>query len=309
MIPTVLFFHQVVRQPRPEHYALRSANTVDQFRSMMIVLKESYHPLSIDEFTWIHQHGRRWPKKAVLVTFDDGFKNNLWAAEVLRDLEMTATFFVLSGVVDTQFQPWYIRFSELMTSRQRDSWKCSWGAVDFSSDFSRRRWLKATKEHLLSLRPAPRDAALEELAEAVGAPSVDRCDPDLAFFSSDDLRQILSWGMTVGGHSRTHDNLGACNPEELQGEIIDSTDELELLTGNPIRYFCYPDGRYNTDALNLTRQRFDAAFTTASRYTAPDLWRYPRRSADGCRDVRRVLSPWYPLQRKVIDTAKRWLRF
>lgn len=309
MIPIVLFFHQVVRQARNEHYSLRSANVLDRFRELMTTVRSEYHPLGIDEFIWIQRNGRRWPKRAVLVTFDDGFKNNLWAAKILRDLGMQATFFVVSGAVGTRFQPWYVRFGELITHRHRDAWACSWGAVDFQNEFSRRRWLKRTKEYLLALRPGPRNEALQELADAVGAPQSDAGDADLDFFSPPDLRQIQEWGMTVGGHSRTHDNLAACDATELRSEILESADELEQHTGTPVRYFCYPDGRFNTQVVDLVRQRFDAAFTTACRYTAPDLWRFPRRSADGCRDIRPVLSPWFPAKRKAINAAKRMLNF
>jgi hypothetical protein len=211
--------------------------------------------------------------------------------------------------VGTTFRPWYVRFSELLSHRTREAWECSWGAVDFRNAFSRRRWLKRTKEHLLRLRGAERDAALGELAEAVGASATDERDPDLAFFSPADLRQIQEWGMTVGGHSRTHDNLAACDARELQAEVVDSADELEQHTGTPVRHFCYPDGRYNAQVLDLVRRRFDAAFTTQNRYTVPDVWRYPRRAGDGCGDIRTVLSPWFPIKRRVIDATKRILRF
>ena len=309
MIPTVLFYHQILKQPRPEHYFLRSATTIDQFRSAMTTVKQQWHPLSIEEFAWIQKNGGRWPKNSVLITFDDGFKNSLWAAEVLRELEMSAVFFVISGVVGTRFQPWYVRFAHLLTSRQRDSWECSWGAVDFRNQVSRRRWLKRTKEHLLSVRAAERDAALEELAQAVGASSHHAGDADLEFFDAGDLRQLQALGMTVGGHSRTHDNLAACSPTELQAEIVDSSDELGHYAGAPIRYFSYPDGRFNASTVRIARQRFDAAFTTETRYTAPDPWRFPRREADGVDDVRRVLSLRFPAKRRAINAAKRILRF
>ncbi len=309
MIPRVLFFHHVVRRARPEHYLLCQATTLEQFRATMITVKERWHPLSMDEFVWIHRHGKPWPKNAVLITFDDGFKNNLWAAEVLRDLDLNATFFVISGVVGTRFKPWYVRFGELISKRKRESWSCTWGTVDFQNEFSRRRWLKQTKEHLLALRPAARDTALMQLAEAVGAEGHDQGDPDLEFVSAGDLRRLRQLGMTLGAHSRTHDDLTACGRPELQSEVVDSADELVQAAGGPIRYFSYPDGRHNTETVEIVRARFDAAFTTEVRYSAPDLWRFPRRAADGGCDVQRILSPWFPARRKIIDLAKRILRF
>jgi peptidoglycan/xylan/chitin deacetylase (PgdA/CDA1 family) len=309
MIPVVLYYHQVVRQPRPDHYLLQSASTLEQFRRAMLVIKEQWRPLAVDEFAWTYRNGRRWPKRAVLVTFDDGFKNNLWAAEVLRELEINAVFFVISGVVGTRFQPWYVRFAELISRRRRDACACSWGAVDFRNEFSRRRWLKQTKEHLLASRPPAREESLQEIAEALGAAERDQQDPDLEFFGTEDVRRLVSLGMTVAAHSRTHDNLTACSPRERQDEIVDSAAELEQHAGAPVRYFSYPDGRFDDGVVEMARGRFDAAFTTEMRYTAPDLWRYPRRAADGYGDVRVVLNPWFPAKRNAVDAVKRVLRF
>lgn len=306
MIPTVLYYHQVLRSPRPEHYSLQSALTLDVFRAAMTELREHWHPLSIDEFVWIWTNGRRWPPRAVLITFDDGYKNNLWAAEVLRELDLTATFFVVSGVVGTSFQPWYVRYAEALTSRRRDQWACSWGSVDFKNEISRRRWLKSTKDHLLALRPAQRDAALDEIRAAAESASRADVDPDQEFLSVDDLKRLQSLGMTIGGHSATHDDLAACNAQELRAEMIDSADQLSQWTAQPVRYFSYPDGRYHQGCVDLARQRFDAAFTIESRYSAPDLWRVPRRSGEDAGDVRTILSPWFPAKRKAVNAAK-WL--
>ena len=308
MIPIVLCYHQVVRRARPEHYSLQSALTVEQFRTAMVDIKERWHPLGIDEFVWIYQNGRRWPKRSVLITFDDGFKNNLWAAEVLRDLEMTAVFFVTSGAVGTKFRPWHVKFAQLISTCQCDALKCSWGAVDFRNRLGRRRWLKLAKEHLLALRPAARETALQELANMTGCDSREAPDPDLEFFCVQDLRRLRELGMTVGGHTRTHDNLTGCSAVELQSEIVESADELSQWIGTSIQHFAYPDGRFDRQTVEMVRARYDAAFTIQSRYTAADLWRLPRRAADGYSDVGQVLSPFFPAKRKLVDTVKRILQ-
>jgi peptidoglycan/xylan/chitin deacetylase (PgdA/CDA1 family) len=201
-----------------------------------------------------------------------------------------------------------VRFGESISRRKHPSWSCSWGAVDYENELSRRRWLKLTKEHLLALRPAARDEALAELAEAVGADDQSPADPDLEFVTADDLRRLAQLGMTLGAHSRTHDNLTACTRPELESEIVDSADELSQAAGTPIRYFSYPDGRHNAQTIEVVRGRFDAAFTTEVRYSAPNLWRFPRRNADGGSNVDRILSPWFPARRKITDLAKRILK-
>ncbi len=305
MMLTTLFFHQIVENARPEHQFLRSATTLQNFREMMITLKDRFHPLGIDEVVWAFKNGRTCPRNSVLLTFDDGFKNNLWAAEVLHELGMTATFSVITQTIDTQFQPWYITLANCITYRQQDRWSCSWGDVDFTKNIPRRRWLKATKDHLLSLRPSERADALEELATATGTSTKPLDDPDLAFFSSADLKKLLELGMTVGGHSQTHDNLARCSPAELQVEMVDSSDQLEqILGGVKVRYFCYPDGRFNDAVVEVAKKRFDAAFASSVHYSLSDLWRFPRRAADGCENILPIMSPLYPLKRLGVHSIK-----
>ncbi len=115
--------------------------------------------------------------------------------------------------------------------------------------------------------------------------------------------------MTVGAHSRTHDNLTACDADALHDELEVGTDELQQYLRQPIRSIAYPDGRFNHSVLEIARRRFDTAFTTESRYSAPDAWQVPRRAADGVADVREVLSPMFPLKRRGINSVKRLLRF
>lgn len=309
MNPVVLYLHQVVRDPRPGHFSLSSATTLDRFREMMVELKTHHHPLTMDEYVWTYRNGGRFPARSVVITFDDGFKNNLWAAEILHELGMEATIFVIAATIGTDFQPWYVRFAELLSARPASKWKCSWGEVNFDDQFSRRRWLKATKEHLLSLPPDGRDAALDELTTALGLAGRKFADPDLAYVDAADLRRLVELGMVIGGHSRTHDNLAARHGAQLHDEIVDSSDEIAQLTGQPVRYFSYPDGRYNSEGHALARQRFDAAFAAHPAYRTPDLWRVPRRTADAGANLSKVLSPWHPLERRLIDTAKRVLRF
>lgn len=307
MIPIVLYYHQVVQKPRPEHYLLQSALTVDEFRAAMLEVKTHWRPLGVDELVSIQRSGAAWPKDAVAITFDDGFKNNLWAAEVLRDLEMSAVFFITSHAVGKRFRPWFVQFAQLMTTRKHDVLYCSWGAVDFRDKLARRRWLKQTKDHLLSLAPDARDAALAELAETTGCDSRLTEDPDLEFMSPDDLRRLVDMGMTVGSHTQSHDNLARCTPEERQAELFDSADELQRWTGREVRYFAYPDGRYLPECVEMVRSRYDAAFTTKVQYTAADLCQFPRRAADGYRDVRQVLNILFPAKRRLVDVAKRIL--
>ena len=76
-------------------------------------------------------------------------------------------------------------------------------------------------------------------------------------------------GVTIGAHSRTHPDLRACSPGELESEVRGSKEDLEDLLGKPVTSFAYPTG--------LTSDQVFAA-VAASGFTSavtsrPGWWR------------------------------------
>ncbi len=306
-VPIVLFYHQVLRKPRPEHFFFRQALTVDEFSAAMRLIQKRYRVLTADEFYWLARNGESISPLSVLITFDDGFRNNLLAAEILQQLGMSATFFVLSAPLESEFVPWYLRFAHILSARRRESCQAPWGAVRFSNRLACRRWRAAAKEHLLACSPAQRDAELNQLSDELAAPPIDPTDEDYRFMNAADLLRLRELGMSIGGHSATHDNLTRCDDTELRREMLDSADRLAEASGGPIEDFSYPDGRFDDRVLAVARRRYRMAFAASSRVGGADMWRIPRRGADDCRDVRRVLSRWYPFRRRAAEMAKRLL--
>ncbi|MBX7164938.1 MAG: polysaccharide deacetylase family protein [Pirellulales bacterium] len=300
--PIVIFYHQLVERPRRDHYFLTNALTPEQFRRSMEQLRAGWHVLSMDEMCRIWQGDRRWPPRSVVVTFDDGFKNNLWAAQILHELGLSATFFVLAGVIETDFVPWYLRFAHALSTRRRDACDGRLGAVDFRNRLESRRWSRAAKNTLLSLPPAERDAALDELTAALDCPPWDRADRDLQYFTGADLREMRRLGQTIGCHSWSHDNLARCNADERQHEVVASGEALSRHLGEPVTVFSYPDGRYNDAVVELASRHYQLAFAANPHVSAADAWRYPRRHAGS--ELAPILAPWFPLRRRAVGWIK-----
>jgi len=55
-------------------------------------------------------------------------------------------------------------------------------------------------------------------------------------------RMLLTHGHTVGGHARTHENLGTLTGRELRDEIEGDKKQLERELRIPITHFAYPFG-------------------------------------------------------------------
>jgi peptidoglycan/xylan/chitin deacetylase (PgdA/CDA1 family) len=126
------------------------------------------------------------------------------------------------------------------------------------------------------------------------------------------LLEMHNGGLTIGAHSRTHPDLQACGPGELESEVRGSKEDLEDLLGEPVTSFAYPTGLAN----DRVRAAVAAAGYTTAVSARPGWWRpatqplwIPRAFVEEFSDATFVaaikggLSALGPL-----DTSKRLLR-
>jgi peptidoglycan/xylan/chitin deacetylase (PgdA/CDA1 family) len=83
--------------------------------------------------------------------------------------------------------------------------------------------------HVLEGKPFEHDVAL-------GRP--------LAPNTPQQIRELAAAGIEVGAHTRNHTDLGkVTDPGRLDDELVGSKEDLEAITGKPVRYFAFPFGQ------------------------------------------------------------------
>lgn len=83
------------------------------------------------------------------------------------------------------------------------------------------------------------------------------------------LLEMDAGGVTIGAHSRTHPDLRACSPGELEREVRGSKEDLEDLLGKPVTSFAYPTGLMDSRVVAAVAA---AGFTSAVT-SDPGWWR------------------------------------
>jgi peptidoglycan/xylan/chitin deacetylase (PgdA/CDA1 family) len=85
------------------------------------------------------------------------------------------------------------------------------------------------------------------------------------YLSSDQVQALDRMGMTIGAHTWDHHRVTKYTDADWQTQITEPTAQLARLTGHPIKYFAYPYGLWNTEAIpHLKRAGFVAAFQLES---------------------------------------------
>lgn len=103
----VILYHRISRADKPSHETTRPA----LFHEQMTWLKaEGYETISVSRLQdYINGIGTI-PKKPIVITFDDGWKDNLEAAKFLKKNDMGATFYIITGFFAA---PQYMSIPEL----------------------------------------------------------------------------------------------------------------------------------------------------------------------------------------------------
>ncbi len=92
----ILTYHRIAG---PRHDPLLLDVSAPNFDAQLSVISRTAAPLPLDEFESLRREGRL-PVRAVAVTFDDGYADNLLAAApLLARYEIPATVFVTAGMI------------------------------------------------------------------------------------------------------------------------------------------------------------------------------------------------------------------
>lgn len=109
------------------------------------------------------------------------------------------------------------------------------------------------------------------------------------------VRRMLAAGWSVDAHSLTHADLAALSPSSLAREVRGSRREIERLFGVRPRFFCYPAGRYDADAIDAVEAAgYEGATTTRHGLAVPEerftLARIRVSRGDGAAGLARKLA-------------------
>ena len=259
----VLMFHRVADPHRTLwlNPALISA-TPSTFGRIAELLAREYSVVSMDEAIDAALRNRRLPDRAVLLTFDDAYRDfatNAWP--ILKRNRLPATLFVptaYAGAPAREF--WWDRLYRALRSAPVDRLEDTpVGPVVFNTPDRLRRCVRKLQSYLKSLSHGDAMSVVERLCEILHCPS----QPERSTLTWPELRALAQDGVTLAPHTRTHPLLTRVAATQVREEIAGSRDDLARETGQCLPVFAYPAGAYNLGVQKILREEgFRLAFTT-----------------------------------------------
>jgi peptidoglycan/xylan/chitin deacetylase (PgdA/CDA1 family) len=220
------------------------------------------------------------PARALVITFDDGYANNVGEAlPVLSRHGIGATFFIATGFLDggLMFNDAVIEGLRACPAGRLDLTDRSAGEFEITDAASRRAAIEAILRAIKHREPGRRAEDVACLLERCGT------RPPGVMMSSRQVVELQQAGMEIGGHTVNHPILKSVAADEAEAEIREGKERLEALLREPVHVFAYPNGRpgldYDPSHVALVRGAgFEAAVSTAqgSASRRADLLQLPR---------------------------------
>jgi peptidoglycan/xylan/chitin deacetylase (PgdA/CDA1 family) len=294
----ILAYHRVLESAEPADFDfdvdLISASA-DAFRAQMQLIRAQFHPMRFDELCDRLERGRSLPPRTVLVTFDDGYEDNHRIAfPILRELDMSAMFFVSTGHIESgapYAYDWLVHMLCTAPARQVDVPELGLSLALPESMDARREAARRLLDRIKVLDAAGQERLVERLEHAWAMPRAAghaACAP----MRWDVLRQMQAAGMEVGSHGVHHRMLAKLPVEDMRGEVFGSKAAIERELGTRVDVLSYPVGgpdAYDAKVIQAVR---DAGYRLACSYQA---------GAEHAPEARRYRLRRIPVERQMDD--------
>jgi peptidoglycan/xylan/chitin deacetylase (PgdA/CDA1 family) len=185
----------------------------------------------------------RRPARRVAITFDDGYADQLQAAEVLRARGVVGSFFICTGFVDRPHPAWWDEIAWLVHRIEADLPASRWLPDGLRVAGRPSAQIRHSINSAYKLRVG-RDGEefLDWLADRAGCPRLSAVETRRRWMTWDDVRGLRAAGMEIGGHSVTHPVLANLDRGQQWEEIGTSLARLREQLGEHVDTFAYPVG-------------------------------------------------------------------
>lgn len=249
----IVTYHRVMESFDPVAYPFDEElvdATTDSFRQQMSYLSKNYDVISFDEVTDFLDGKARLPRKPLLITFDDGFRDNYdHAFPLIREYQLPVTMLLATDYIGAQGTFWYDKLAYIIfNTRERRLYVKDTG-IDYNLPDSRRDRRNVYRRTLKRISTTDNDTRLAILEDISGnyGEIYDSLPKSVKSLSStltwEQVKAMHAAGITFGSHTKSHPFLSRLNAEQLKTELAGSKRKIEEETGGHVSVVAYPNGQ------------------------------------------------------------------
>jgi peptidoglycan/xylan/chitin deacetylase (PgdA/CDA1 family) len=231
------------------------------------------------------------PGKVAAVTFDGGYAGNYkYAFPILKRYNVPATVYVVTNSIDGNI-PWERKLLYLIFLTKKERFKLNYGGKEHEFEIKTHSQKRLTKriiqDYLRLINQREKDDLLKQISKNLNIELSGLAHK--LFLSWDQINEMnKSRLITIGSHTLTHPILTEISLEEARREIGDSKIHIEGKLGEEIETFCYPDGFFNKEIIDLVK---DSGYSSALAVTTPQILNDLNKIGDTIFELRRIQLP------------------
>lgn len=239
---TVLMYHSVAPEATRNWGPWKYAVTLDRFERHVERVAQEYEPVALDRLC----DDRPTPEDAVVITFDDGFRDTLTAAlPILEEYGAPATVYVTTGFLSNRREPFEYAVAESL--RTADD-------VDVSVNGLHLERTLPTEEAVIRAYDEIKewgmrvgsDDRFELLSQLPGS------DGFVEMLTDEDVAELASHPLiTIGAHGYDHLPLTTRSRSVVRADVERCRERLELLTDASVDHFSYPYGSFDGEVISV----------------------------------------------------------
>jgi peptidoglycan/xylan/chitin deacetylase (PgdA/CDA1 family) len=220
-----------------------SANSEDFYQQMKFV-SSHFDVISFADLYQCEIENRDWPERALIVTFDDGYRDNYTNAyPILKAFNIPATIFLVTGHIGQAKLFWWdavaycVKHTRLATKDFPEISAQPLQLQNRKEDAIQQilNWIKLVPDEVSRAFVAQLPEELEvEMPQKVSAGM---------HLSWDEVKEMAANKIEFGSHTVTHPVLANVCEEQLERELSESKKTIEQKLNKEVLSLAYPVGR------------------------------------------------------------------
>lgn len=258
----------------------------EMFSHQMQHIGTCYQPISFSEYRSLSTEKHSSGKIRVLVTFDDGWRDNYHHAyPILTKYQIPAMIFLTTHYIDTKRLFWterLLNIFSILNSRKEARQPLSHEAeltlqtltgsnsldrvIRHNGSFDSKE-IKEIVERLKNIPQTEVESKISRIEALAGVGGADGAVKERVLLDWTEIRCMSASAIQFGSHTCNHILLDRVPNDLMISEIVRSKELLDQKLCKSTEAFAYPNGNYNSLAVEeAKRAGYKAAFTTKAGY-------------------------------------------
>lgn len=274
----VLMLHGVMAPHDKSAWApLRQQLPPCELQRTLAILARYYQFITVDQAVNMLAGKSPIIDNAMLLTFDDGYRNNIdYALPICEQFGIKPVLFVATGHIDSGQPFWFDRLDYALQQNMGQLISLDYQGHQYDFDATSRKALISSFKQFRDgcknrftddIKMGQLFHALSEMLELrAGKALADICKNDdwSAIVSWDQLRKEVKRGrLDVASHTVDHWRVDSLSVDQIISQLQQSKIRIERELAVKCHYFCYPNGNYDDQSICLIKKNgYKVAFST-----------------------------------------------